>query len=598
MADALHELHSNYSARLASRQADERRLARLERLWGWVRLAAFAVAAALIWPALFAETLPAWSPALPVAAFVAAAWAQAGVVRRRTLAARAVRFYERGLARLEDRWVGVGRDGSAFQDADHPYAADLDLFGPGSLFQRLNAARTSVGESTLAAWLAAPAPIDIVLARQAAVHELADALDLRESLAVLADDVAADVDPRDLQRWAAAPPRLAARWPARVAPLLGALNLVATVLWLGTPVGALPLAVTAFVGAAFALAFRGDVRRVLDGIERPERELEVLASVLQRLEQAHFDSPHLRALQDALPAGGRSASGSIRRLARLAQVAESRRNMMFAPLSALLLVGTTLGFAIERWRAAAGPAVERWLQAIGELEALCSLGGYRAEAPGDPFPEIVAGGARFEGRDLGHPLLPAARCVRNDVVFDGELRLLLVSGSNMSGKSTLLRTVGINAALAFAGAPVRASRLLLSPLAVGAAMRVQDSLLAGMSHFYAEISRLRRLVEIGRGELPLLFLLDEILHGTNSHDRRVGAEAVIRGLLDDGGLGLVTTHDLALAQIADGLGARAANVHFEDRLEDGKIAFDYRLRAGIVQRSNALELMRAVGLDV
>jgi DNA mismatch repair ATPase MutS len=176
--------------------------------------------------------------------------------------------------------------------------------------------------------------------------------------------------------------------------------------------------------------------------------------------------------------------------------------------------------------------------------------------------------------------------------------VLIVSGSNMSGKSTLLRTVGTNAVLALAGAPVRARRLLLSPLQVGASIRVQDSLQAGASRFYAEITRLRQIVELTKGPLAVLFLLDEILHGTNSHDRRIGAEGVVRGLIERGAIGLVTTHDLALTRIVDELGSRAANVHFEDHLEAGKMSFDYLLRPGVLQRSNALELMRSVGLEV
>jgi DNA mismatch repair ATPase MutS len=195
-------------------------------------------------------------------------------------------------------------------------------------------------------------------------------------------------------------------------------------------------------------------------------------------------------------------------------------------------------------------------------------------------------------------LIPRRECVANDVSLGGEVTALVVSGSNMSGKSTLLRAIGVAAVMAQAGAPVRAKRLRLSPLAVGATLRVQDSLQAGRSRFYAEITRVRQIVDVSRGPLPLLFLLDELFSGTNSHDRRVGAESVIRGLLERGAIGLVTTHDLALAEIVAGLGPRTLNVHFEDHFEDGLMRFDYRIHPGVVQHSNALELMRAVGLEV
>ncbi len=207
-------------------------------------------------------------------------------------------------------------------------------------------------------------------------------------------------------------------------------------------------------------------------------------------------------------------------------------------------------------------------------------------------------GGCFEAEGLGHPLMPEAKCVPNDVRLGGEIRLLIVSGSNMSGKSTLLRTVGLNTVLAWAGAPVRANHLKISPLKVGASIRVQDSLQDGRSRFYAEITRLREIVRLAEGGETTLFLVDELLSGTNSHDRRIGAGAIVRMLLDRGALGMITTHDLALAEIAAGLEGRAVNVHFVDSLEDGQLHFDYKLLPGIVERSNALDLMRSVGLEV
>jgi DNA mismatch repair ATPase MutS len=292
------------------------------------------------------------------------------------------------------------------------------------------------------------------------------------------------------------------------------------------------------------------------------------------------------------------ASRRIARLNRLIELLDSRDNVAVRVIGPLVLWVPQAAFAIEAWRRAYGPCVRRWLDAVGELEALCALAGYAFEHPSDPFPEFLTGAASFEGEALGHPLLSDSRCVRNDVRLGPDLPALIVSGSNMSGKSTLLRTVGTNVVLAMAGAPVRARRLRLSALALGASIRIVDSLQGGTSRFYAEITRLRRFLDLTAGPFPLLFLLDELLHGANSHDRRIGAEAVVRGLVQRGAIGLLTTHDLALAHIAEALRPPAANVHFEDHLENGRITFDYRLRPGIVQKSNALELMRSVGLQV
>jgi DNA mismatch repair ATPase MutS len=299
-----------------------------------------------------------------------------------------------------------------------------------------------------------------------------------------------------------------------------------------------------------------------------------------------------------LETSGRPASARVAQLQRYVDLLEARRNQFFAPIALFLMWGTHFGLAIDTWRFDCGPTLGDWIDATGEIEAITALAGYAFEHPCDPFPEIVEEGPVFDGRGLGHPLLPGSACIRNDLALDGEAQACIVSGSNMSGKSTLLRTVGVNTVLALAGAPVRAEFLRVSPIAVGASIRVNDSLQEGTSRFYAEIKRLHQIVELCDDELPVLFLLDEILHGTNSHDRRIGADAIVRGLLRRNAIGLVTTHDLALAQIADELAPRTRNVHFEDHLEDGKMVFDYALRQGVVRKSNALALMRAVGLEL
>jgi DNA mismatch repair ATPase MutS len=257
-----------------------------------------------------------------------------------------------------------------------------------------------------------------------------------------------------------------------------------------------------------------------------------------------------------------------------------------------------VAFAAERWRQAHGGALRLWMDAIGQMEALLALASYSYERPSDSFPEFVDGPAVFEGEELGHPLVPAALCVRNDVSISGETRVLLVSGSNMSGKSTLLRAVGMNTVLAMAGAPVRARRLRLTPLHVGASIRVNDSLQEGSSRFYAEITRLRQICDFAGGSPPLLFLLDELLQGTNSKDRRIGAEGIVRALVNRGAIGLVSTHDLALTDIGGAVEGHLRNVHFQDELANGRMTFDYKLRDGVVAKSNGLELMRSIGLEV
>jgi hypothetical protein len=563
-----------------------------------VRLVLFLAAAALTWPALFSDIV-AWGWIfVPVGAFVAVVIWHARVIRLRELDERAAEFYERGLERLADRWAGQGNPGQPDLYADHAYAADLDIFGRGSLFELLCAARTRPGEAMLARWLTAPATPATVRERQAAVTELRPRLDLRERLALVGEDVRAELDADDLTQWVGGESLLTGQWPVIVASVFGVANLV-TLLASLTVSAAFPVFLACAVASgAFALIFRQRVVRVLIQVDRPEHELELLGEILAILENESFESPLLSELRSNLDTRGLPPSRRIAALARLVQINDSRRNMFFAPLAALTFTGTHLAFAVERWRRRYGDGIERWLDAVGSIEALSSLAGYAFEHPADPMPEVLDDGPEFDGQAIGHPLLPEAACVRNDVCLGSDLQLLLISGSNMSGKSTLLRTVGVNVVLALAGGPVRAEGLRVSPLAVGASMRVTDSLQEGLSHFYAEIKRLSAIVEIGEGSPPLLFLLDEILHGTNSHDRRIGAEALIRNLVEQGSVGMVTTHDLALAKIAEDLGPRAANVHFEDHLEGDRMVFDYTLRPGVVRKGNALELMRSIGLKV
>jgi hypothetical protein len=357
---------------------------------------------------------------------------------------------------------------------------------------------------------------------------------------------------------------------------------------------------------------------VADALTHRASDLDVVADLVSTLEGERFGCERLALLRGRLTVDGLPASRVIRRLHRLAVIHDSERNSTVLPLGLFLLgqlalalsagallqlVRPHVALAVHRWRRRHGENVRVWMAAVADFEAFASLSSYRYEHSGDPFPEIVPGGtagssATFDGTQMGHPLLPAARMVRNDAHLAGGTRLLVVSGSNMSGKSTLLRTVGINAVLALAGAPVRAASLRLTPLAIGATLRIQDSLQEGRSRFYAEITRIRELADMAAGPVPLLFLLDELFHGTNSHDRLVGASGVLRSLLARGAIGLITTHDLALTAIADELSPSAANVHFEDWFEGSDIRFDYLMKPGPVTRSNALALMRAVGLEV
>ena len=594
---------TEYRSRLARWQERYGALSRADARLAAARLITFGAAAALGF-AIWRTPLDAWLLVVPAAIFAAIAIRHDIVIRARAAAAALIGFYERGVARIEDRWIGNGSTGEQFRNPSHPCADDLDLFGRGSLFELLSLARTRPGERALAGWLTTAAEPAAVAARQAGVRELTPALDLREQLS-LAPGLSRDaVHEPELLAWAEAPPALSPPWLRGVALALTAFTLSSLVYWYAAGVETL-FYIAIAAQAAFALPYTRRVEHLLHVADGPGRELSALAQALTLLERESFTSGSLAELQTELRRSGVQASVAIARLRRLSEMHDWQHNLIFVGIALLLMWSTHLAWALEAWRRRYGRHVRVWLRVVGEFEALASLSAYAYEHPADPFPELVpvesapgAGTGLFEGTGLGHPLVPAAKMTRNDVSLSAHRQLLVVSGSNMSGKSTLLRTVGVNVVLAQAGAPVRARSLRLTPLAMGATLRIQDSLQEGRSRFYAEISRVSLLARMASGRPPLLFLLDELFHGTNSHDRLVGAAGVLRTLLDRGAIGLITTHDLALTAIVEALGPRAANVHFEDSFDGTDMHFDYLMKPGPVTKSNALALMRAVGLDV
>jgi hypothetical protein len=601
-----------YSERLAERQALAAALRGRERRISLIRLALIAVAIGIAFWKLLAALVP-------IVAFVVLVIVHERIIRTRKRAESGAAFYERGLGRIDGTWQGNGDPGTEFADDHHPYAGDFDIFGRGSLFELISLAVTRAGRMRLAQWLKEPS-MDAaeISSRQTGVLELRDNVDLREDLAIAASEVTRQIEGAKLEQWPGMPAMTLTRWE-QVASI--ALPVVASILFLVTLPSLLarliglthPEAVgrfgalasfpaTPFVVALILTIFMARhlaprAEPVVAAVERAEPALALLAGVLQRIERESFTSPRLAALMGRLRGADAPASEEIEKLRKLVALLDARRNQFFALFAIILLWTPNIAILIERWRTRSGSHVGEWVEAVGEIEALASLASFSYEHPDFTMPSIESQGPLFDATALGHPLIPSDRRVTNDLRLDATLRLLVVSGSNMSGKSTMMRSVGIGAVLAMAGGPVCAQKLRIAPTAVGASIRIADSLQENASRFYAEILRIRQVLELSR-TTPLLYLLDEVLAGTNSHDRRIGAEAIVRGLVERGAVGLVSTHDLALAQIAESLAPKAANVHFEDHIEEGRVVFDYRMRAGVVTKSNALELMRSVGIEV
>lgn len=588
------------------RDEQQRKSAVLARL----RLASFLPAmAALIWWLGFEGAVPAFL----VTATLLFAFGILVVLHAR-VEERAERFEAlrivnaRGAARVARDWDALPAAPAPDETLieGHPYAKDLDVFGRASLFQWIGPGATEYGHRTLASWLLFPTSAPEIVSRQAAVAELSPLDDWREQLAsfgVLASNHRPD-SIAVFRRWAEEPgPAVRGLAGIKVAVyaivasmwILGGLHfsgVMPNTLW-GIPL---------LAGIALSFVTAASVTRAFDQAGAGERTLAQYAGIFAHIESQHFTSPALAALQQKMTAAGRSAPAAMRSLNRILAFADLRRGaaLLHFPIQAVTLWDFHCLFALESWRRAVGAHVDTWLHAAAELDALSCLATIRRDHPEWCDPRLTADERVYRAVGLGHPLLPGDRRVSNDVQLGPPGTVLLVTGSNMSGKSTLLRAIGANAVLAQCGAPACATALQLPPCDLQTSIRIQDSLEHGVSYFMAALARLKGVVDAAQGEpgdRALLYLLDEILQGTNSAERGIAVQAVARHLLDAGAIGAMTTHDLNLAT-EEPLQSTARLVHFTEIVESGTMRFDYRLREGLATSRNALRLMELIGIHI
>jgi hypothetical protein len=583
-----------YTQRLEENHRDRAVQRRWDRYFGYAKVAVAALGVFFL--VRFVHELHGFGWVLAtIVVYVILGVAHEGVLRRIRKIDGLIAYYERGMARLEDRWAGTGESGEQYIDEAHTYSRDLDLFGRGSMFELLCTFRTRAGQDTLAHWLLEPASPDVVRTRQSAVQELKDRAEFREELFTAGTRVRMGLRPELLSEWAERPfvsgSRTMAVWAIALATLWVAGVVVAftnSIYW--------PVLLATFVNLIVNNNFVKRLGSSISGTEEATEDLDLLASVSRIIEKESFSTGRLLELERSLEARGIAASVAIRQLDRRTRAIEHRANLLIRFVDPFLFYTVLCALWIESWRSRFGARIRTWIATVGEVESLAALSCYTFEHPNDAWPEFRDAGPHFEAEMLAHPLLPEKQAVRNDVKLGDGLGLMILSGPNMSGKSTFVRGIGLNAVLAQCGAPVRARRLTLSRLAVGASICVLDSLQGGVSRFYAEIKRLKMISDLTRGPIPVLFLLDELLGGTNSHDRLQGSELLVRTFVEHGAIGLLTTHDLALTQIPESMNGQARNCHFDDHLEDGKLVFEFKLKEGIVQSSNALRLMESIGL--
>jgi hypothetical protein len=547
-----------------------------------------------------------WGLVLAASLFLALVIWHSKVRARRRWAETLVRINEIALARLHRDWETLPPTGLGDPERGHPYAADLDVSGGASLFRLFTTITLPPGAEALRRWLLVPAPPAEIRNRQEAVEELADRLDLRQTLEgkgrllETPDPVAI----RCFLEWAEADPWLPRRpWilvGARILPVFtGVLFVSYWMGWLSGPWWFLGLA----LGLVFGTHFRSEIHPLMEAASGGQERFGRYAAVLNLLLETPMAAPALKGLQEAVRSSPVGAEKELHRLARTVAWSDVRYSpMAHMPLQALFAWDVHALSWLERWKARSGSHARGWLEALGTLEALSALASLRGDHPDWCMPDILdVGEPILQAEELGHPLLPVDACVRNDVEIGPSGSFLFVTGSNMSGKSTLLRAVGINGVLAQAGGPVCAGSMKMAPVRIQTSMRTADSLAEGVSQYMAELNRIRQVVDEARadGFGTVLFLLDEPLQGTNEAERRVAVQTILGHLLDAGAIGAVATHDLQLDDTAR-LGKAARSVHLEGRVREGEtgplITFDYQLKSGRATSTNALALLRAVGL--
>ena len=534
------------------------------------------------------------------AGYVALAVIHSGVLHAEERSKVLLALNQRGSARLEGRWHDFPAQGQHLVEDEHLYAADLDVVGKGSLFQRLDETGTRQGEATLGRWLLGPAAdAQTVRERQTCVKELTPLIDFRQALIVEAKAAGKEkADPSRFIAWAEAPSALRSiRWAFPIAHVLPPFTIITGLLAANELLPGWPFALGLALQIVIVFATQKPIAALWEAVTLSERGFVRFEETFRAIDAQRFESPALVVLQKGLE-NGPSVSSRLKRFSRLLGFAELKHSGQLHPIiNALTLWDLLVLFRLDHWREVHGRGVRGWFDALAQLEALSAFATYAFERPLDVFPEVDDGAVSFHATGLGHPLLEAP--VRNDVTLPGPGSALVITGSNMSGKTTLMRAMGLNGVMALAGLPVCATSMRISRAQVMTSMRLKDSLERGVSYFYAEVQRIKTLLETARAHSShCLFFLDELFMGTNTRERQIASRALMLLLLDAGAAGAVATHDLSICELARERPSLVKNVHFRDLEEDGEMTFDYVLREGIVETTNALEVLRRAGVPI
>lgn len=492
-------------------------------------------------------------------------------------------------------------DGSEHIPNDHLYANDLDIFGKASLFQHINRSTSEMGSKQLADYLKFPAATDAIMQRQNAVKELAKKIEwIQDFQAKGKEKKITFITKYRLEKWIAAPPVFSQfkpwKWLRFLLPAI-IISIVVVYIFDKIPSGVFYLSLLLF--AAIAYQVNKYVAPVHEQLSKIAEEIEILSLSISHIEKESFESPLLKKLHSSFIHQNKNVSQDITRLRKLLDQLDLRYNLVLsAPLNILLLWNLQQVLDLEKWKREQQKNIHTWFETLGHIEALASFGVLHFNEPAWAFPEIEPGYFFIEGRELGHPLIAKNKRVNNYIEIKHGGELMLVTGSNMAGKSTYLRSVGVNVILAMAGAPVCSTYLKVSHVQVISSMRITDNLAESTSTFYAELKKLKTIIEkVNAGE-KVFILLDEILRGTNSLDRHTGSVALMKQLIKHHAASIIATHDLELAKIKDEFPESIINYHFDVQVSNDELYFDYKLKPGVCNSLNASILMKKIGIEL
>jgi hypothetical protein len=489
------------------------------------------------------------------------------------------------------------KDGAAFLKDDHPYAADLDIFGRASIYQYINRTNTEQGNELLANWLSAPASTDQIIKRQNAARELAGMPNWRQELQAITHESPVTIYAETtIEFWLKEQNSFIHRKYWQVLRYLVPLITISTLTAYIVDIITYPqfmLALVLFFLVAFSITKK--VLPIYSRLNKIAGEVDTLAKSIKLIEGLKSTDPLLNDLRS----GTSNASTSIHRLHKIFARFDYRLNpLVYLPLNTFLLWDLQQVLQLEKWKEDNTQDVGTWFRTLAAFEALSSIGTLTFNHPNWSFPELNTVEPEFTAVGLGHPLIDPKKSVINSFSSRGKAKMSIITGSNMAGKSTFLRSVGVNMVLAGMGAPVYASSLKVSPLQVMSSMRVKDNLEESTSTFYAELKKLKGIIDAVKRKGPVFILLDEILRGTNSHDRHAGSSALIKQLIQEEATGIIATHDLELASLEKELPEAIHNFHFDVQVNGQELYFDYTLKTGICQSFNASILMRKIGIEL